>query len=115
MNVNDLEDKIMSVWSTADDIDTLLYRYLDSPAEELSKDDISNTLLGMKALHDHRCQKLWDAFGKVLANSVSPEIPGFDPNGIRLEPKRKKEPTRWLPDDEQRRLDSMGLEGLRSG
>ena len=37
MNVNDLEDKIMSVWSTADDIDTFLYRYLDSPAEELSK------------------------------------------------------------------------------
>ena len=48
MNVNDLEDKIMSVWSTADDVDTLLYRYLDSPAEELSKDDISNTLLGIK-------------------------------------------------------------------
>jgi len=106
MNVNDLEDKIMSVWSTADDIDTLLYRYLDSPAEELSKDDISNTLLGIKSLHDQRCQKLWDAFEKVLANSVTPEMPGFDSNGIRLDVRKS---------DEQRRLDSMGLEGLRSG
>ena len=110
MIVNDLEDKIMSVWSTADDIDTFLYRYLDSPAEPLSEDDISNTLLGIKALHDQRCQRLWDAFEKVLANSVSPEMPGFDSNGIRFE----SDP---LPceSDEQRRLDSMGLEGLRSG
>lgn len=100
MNVNDLEDKIMSVWSTADDIDTFLYRYLDSPAEPLSEDDISNTLLGIKALHDQRCQRLWDAFEKVLANSV---MPGFDSNGIRFE----SDP---LPceSDEQRRLDSMG-------
>ena len=68
MEVNDLEDKIMSVWATADDIDTLLYRYLDSPAERLTEDDISNTVLGIKTLHDQRCQKLWDAFEEVLAN-----------------------------------------------
>ena len=66
MIVNDLEDKIMSVWSTVEDIDTFLYRYLDSPAGELSEDDISNTLLGIKTLHDQRCQKLWDAFEEVL-------------------------------------------------
>ena len=69
MIVNDLEDKIMSVWGTAEDIDTFLYRYLDSPAERLSEDDISNTLLGIKTLHDQRCQKLWDAFEEVLANT----------------------------------------------
>ena len=94
MIVNDLEDKIMSVWGTADDIDTLLYRYLDSPAGEMSEDDISNTLLGIKTLHDQRCQKLWDAFGEVLkstaearstgnetfngSSSVAKPIEGFD-------------------------------------
>ena len=110
MEANDLEDDIMSVWSTTDDIDTLLYRYLESSAGPLSEDDISNTLLGIKALHDQRCQRLWDTFEKVLANSVMPEMPGFDSNGIRFE----SDP---LPceDDEQRQLDSMGLEGLRSG
>ena len=66
MIVNDLEDKIMSVWGTVEDIDTFLYRYLDSPAGELSEDEISNTLLGIKTLHDQRCQKLWDAFEEVL-------------------------------------------------
>lgn len=69
MIVNDLEDKIMSVWGTSEDIDTFLYRYLDSPAERLTEDDISNTLLGIKTLHDQRCQKLWDAFEEVLANT----------------------------------------------
>jgi len=129
MKVNDLEDKIMSVWSTADDIDTLLYRYLDSPAEPLSEDDISNTLIGIKALHDQRCQKLWDAFEQVLANkelpvkTTKPEEPsdvedlrGYDSNGICLMPNSDTKPTtRGIPVDDQRRLDSMGLEGLRSG
>ena len=91
MIVNDLEDKIMSVWGTSDDIDTFLYRYLDSPAGELSEDDISNTLLGIKTLHDQRCQKLWDAFEEVLKSdadgrnsgdhrpgSVAEPIEGFD-------------------------------------
>ena len=110
MIVNDLEDKIMSVWSTVEDIDTFLYRYLDSPAGELSEDDIANTLIGIKTLHDQRCQKLWDSFEKVLANSVMPEVSGFDSNGIRFE----SDPL-LCKSDEQRRLDSMGLEGLRSG
>ena len=106
MKVHDLEDKIMNVWGTVEDIDTFLYRYLDSPADELSEDDIANTLIGIKTLHDQRCQKLWDAFEKVVANSVPSEMPGFDSNGIRLDVRKS---------DEQRRLDSMGLEGLRSG
>ena len=80
MIVNDLEDKIMSVWGTVEDIDTFLYRYLDSPAGELSEDDISNTLLGIKTLHDQRCQKLWDAFEEVLKSNrdykgISPGMP----------------------------------------
>ena len=69
MKVNDLEDKIMSVWSTAADIDTFLYRYLDSPAGPLSEDDVANTLLGIKTFHDQRCQKLWDAFEEVLKSN----------------------------------------------
>ena len=94
MKVNELEDKVMGVWATCEDIDTFLYRYLDSPAGDLSEDDIANTLLGIKALHEQRCQRLWDAFEQVVANSVElmtpagnqnpPEMPGFDSNGIRL-------------------------------
>tara|TARA_Y100000310_G_scaffold320022_1_gene375992 strand:- start:68 stop:385 length:318 start_codon:yes stop_codon:yes gene_type:complete len=80
MKVNELEDKIMSVWTTCEDVDTFLYRYLDSPAGDLSEDDIANTLLGIKTLHDQRCQKLWDAFEEVVKsnsnyNGVSSGMP----------------------------------------
>ena len=80
MIVNDLEDKIMSVWGTVEDIDTFLYRYLDSPAGEMSEDDIANTLLGIKTLHEQRCQRLWDAFEEILksnrdCNGVSSGMP----------------------------------------
>ena len=89
MIVNDLEDKIMSVWGTSDDIDTFLYRYLDSPAGELSEDDISNTLLGIKTLHDQRCQKLWDAFEEVLKSNTEARHRGsgtFNGSGSVAEP-----------------------------
>ena len=69
MKVNELEDKVMGVWSTCEDIDTFLYRYLDSPAGDMSEDDIANTLLGIKTLHDQRCHKLWDAFEEVLKSN----------------------------------------------
>ena len=98
MKVNDLEDKIMGVWSTCEDIDTFLYRYSDSPAGEMSEDDITNTLLGIKTLHEQRCQRLWDAFEQVLANNATTKPEG---SIVVL--------------DDQQRLDSMGLEGLRSG
>jgi len=129
MKVNDLEDKIMSVWSTADDIDTFLYRYLDSPAEPLSEDDIANTLLGIKTLHDQRCQKLWDAFGEVLKSNrdhrhgrqLSTPTPAekitcnLDTTATLQADREPLEPEGSSVVEDQRRLDSMGLEGLRSG
>ena len=73
MKVNELEDKVMGVWSTCEDIDTFLYRYLDSPAAEMTEDDIANTLLGIKALHEQRCQRLWDAVEEVVKNTCALE------------------------------------------
>ena len=69
MKVNELEDKGMGVWATCEDIDTFLYRYLDSPAGDMSADDIANTLIGIKALHEQRCQRLWDAFEEVIKST----------------------------------------------
>ena len=67
----------MGVWSTCEDIDTFLYRYSDSPAREMSEDDIANTLLGIKTLHEQRCQRLWDAFEQVLANNATTKPEGL--------------------------------------
>ena len=108
MTVHDLEDKILSMWATADDIDTFLHRYLESPAGDMSEDDIANTVLGIKTVHDRRGQKLWDAFEKVLADRAPPKMPEFDSNGIRLAALESNE-FRYPEADRKQRLDAMGI------
>ena len=92
MKVNELEDKVMGVWATCEDIDTFLYRYLDSPAGDMSEDDIANTLLGIKALHEQRCQRLWDAFEEVI-KSTKEKGKEVERRGNKL----KKSVSRWSP------------------
>jgi hypothetical protein len=62
----DLETEIMSVWSTEQDLDTMLYRLMDSSDGPCSEDDIANMLLGLKELHKSRCLKLWDVFETMI-------------------------------------------------
>lgn len=92
MKVNELEDKVMGVWATCEDIDTFLYRYLDSPAGDMSEDDIANTLIGIKALHEQRCQRLWDAFEEVIKSTKEKEKE-VERRGNKL----KKSVSRWSP------------------
>ena len=61
MNRFDLEREIMNVWDTENDLDTMLYRLVDS-SSPCSEDDTANLLLGLKELHKSRCLKLWDVF-----------------------------------------------------
>jgi hypothetical protein len=62
----DLETEIMSVWNTENDLDTMLYRLMDSSDGPCSEDDIANMLLGLKELHKSRCLKLWDVFETMI-------------------------------------------------
>jgi len=62
----DLETEIMSVWNTEQDLDTMLYRLMDSSDGPCSEDDIANMLLGLKELHKSRCLKLWDVFETMI-------------------------------------------------
>ena len=64
----DLETEIMSVWSTEQDLDTMLYRLMDSSDGPCSEDDIANMLLGLKELHKSRCLKLWDVFETMITD-----------------------------------------------
>lgn len=57
----DLEQAIMQLWSTADDIKTL-YDYHDT----LSADDLANALLGLQQLANLRGQKALDLFEQFL-------------------------------------------------
>ena len=78
MKVNDLEDKIMKVWSTSDDIDILLNWISDhvliyDVEANAGEDELMNLLIGIKSLHHQRCHALFKDFEKVLANSKRTE------------------------------------------
>jgi hypothetical protein len=61
----DLEDAIYKVWQTADDIETLYNHHGDAP-KPMTEDEIANTLLGIKQLHDMRCEALMDMMCRVF-------------------------------------------------
>ena len=57
-----LEEEIHNVWNTEIDLDTILYRIMDSPEGAPSEDQLANMLMGLKEIHNSRCMKLWDVF-----------------------------------------------------
>ena len=60
----DLEQGIMKCWNITDDIDMLYESILEN---EMSQDDISNVLFGLKALYDIKFDRLFRQFEELLA------------------------------------------------
>ena len=58
----DLEESIMEIWHTEDDLDTVLYNIIDSPRGPLTQDEVVNLISGVKDIHNARMRKLWDVF-----------------------------------------------------
>ena len=77
MIVHDLEEKIMKVRNTSDDLDIVLH-YLDShqiegagiPANFM--DDLMNMIIGIQALHERKSKMLFEEFQKVLKSNKEP-------------------------------------------
>ena len=61
----DLEDAIYKVWQTSDDLDLLFKHHGDAPTP-MTEDEVANTLLGLKQLHDMRCHALMDMMCRVF-------------------------------------------------
>ena len=57
----DLEEKIMAVWNTKEDVALLMRQHMDR-AEPMTEDEIANALLGIESLMEMRCQELWDCY-----------------------------------------------------
>ena len=57
----DLESAIMVAWQTSEDIDLLFKHYGDAP-RPMTEDEVLNALLGIKSLHDMRCESLMDKY-----------------------------------------------------
>lgn len=62
----DLEQALLAMWSTKEDIDLLLERYLDSPVP-MTEDEVSNFLIGLAAIHDARSQRAFHIFERLIA------------------------------------------------
>jgi len=57
----DLESAIMVAWQTSEDIDLLFRHYGDAP-RPMTEDEVMNALLGIKSLHDMRCEALMETY-----------------------------------------------------
>ena len=72
MNLQDLEQFIMQVWSNTETaLDNALWRIMDSAEGMPSEDDIANILIGIQTNHDIACQRLFAAYEQVLKNFYS--------------------------------------------
>lgn len=60
-----LEELIMQAWSTAEDLDLLLWAMMDRPTP-MTEDEQANMIIGITALHNSRMQKLLEAYSAVL-------------------------------------------------
>ena len=58
----DLEEEIMNIWQTKDDLVAITERHYDDPDGPMTDDELSNVLIGLSELHETRMKKLWRVF-----------------------------------------------------
>ena len=77
----DLEEAISEVFTSNEELETLLYRIGDSPVTP-SEDEVMNILIGIIALNKVRYEKLWNTFEALLANGVisNKNVEGLEKN-----------------------------------
>ena len=63
MSAYDFEDAIYKAWQTSEDLDMFFKMVLDGPIP-MTEDEIANTLLGLKMMHDMRMEQLFTLFKK---------------------------------------------------
>ena len=58
-----LEEEIMNVWQTREDLDAVTDRIIDDP---MTEDQTANVLIGLSELFETRCKKLWKVFETMI-------------------------------------------------
>ena len=59
----DFEQQIMKCWNVTDEIDTLYENVME---KELTKDEISNYLLGLHTIYEMKFDKLFTMFEQLI-------------------------------------------------
>jgi hypothetical protein len=63
----ELEQHIMKCWNVTEDIDLLNYNVLE---KDMSKDEISNFLLGLKTIYECKFNDLFDNFSELIKDGT---------------------------------------------
>ena len=66
----DLEEQIQTVWQTKEDLNAVTERIMEDTVE-MSRDQISNVLIGISELHETRMWKLWNIFETMVRQKNS--------------------------------------------
>ena len=61
-----LEEEIMNVWQTKNDLDAVTERIMDDPDGPMTEDQTANILIGLSELFETRCKKLWKVFETMI-------------------------------------------------
>ena len=69
MNRFDLEDAMSALHGMSDDIDNILHSYMDAKVRP-TEDEMGNMLIGAKALHNARYQKMFEVFEELIKNGT---------------------------------------------
>ena len=70
MKIHALEDKIMKVWGTADDLEVVVDWITESTEEGFSVDELLKMIIGIKTVHEHKSRILLREFDKLLTNNA---------------------------------------------
>ena len=65
-----LEEEIQNVWQTKDDLNAVTERVMEDTVF-MSRDQISNVLIGISELHETRMKKLWKVFETMIRQKNS--------------------------------------------
>ena len=65
----DLEDAMSALHGMGEDIDAILHSYMDAKVRP-TEDEMGNMLIGAKALHNARYQKMWEVFEELIKNGT---------------------------------------------
>lgn len=61
----DLEQQIMAVWETKEELELFLEAYMDGP-NKMTEDEVHNTVYGIACIHNLKCDKAFRTFEKLL-------------------------------------------------
>ena len=61
----DLEQDIVKMWQTAENLKEFVRQYIDSP-KIMDEDEVANYIDGIMRVHELQCERLWEGFEQMI-------------------------------------------------